>query len=115
MYLCIRHVVANFVQTDHYCSFCLQEKPDEHGQGKWEGKQEGKSDKRITESPLLLLIEHTHEMMKIHSVMGPHRPIDVGCPYYTPLKKSGHALCLAYYSQEHAPLSPRQARRFNLT
>jgi len=28
----------------------LQEEPDEHGQGKWEGKQEGKSDKRITES-----------------------------------------------------------------
>jgi hypothetical protein len=25
--------------------FCLQEEPDEHGQGKWEGKQEGKSDK----------------------------------------------------------------------
>jgi hypothetical protein len=24
---------------------CLQEEPDEHGQGKWEGKQEGKSDK----------------------------------------------------------------------
>ena len=30
--------------------YCLQEEPDEHGQGKWEGKQEGKSDKRITES-----------------------------------------------------------------
>jgi hypothetical protein len=29
---------------------CLQEEPDEHGQGRWEGKQEGKSDKRITES-----------------------------------------------------------------
>jgi hypothetical protein len=29
---------------------CLQEEPDEHGQGKWEGKQEGRSDKRITES-----------------------------------------------------------------
>jgi hypothetical protein len=27
---------------------CLQEEPDEHGQGKWEGKQEGKSDKRFT-------------------------------------------------------------------
>jgi hypothetical protein len=24
-------------------AFCLQEEPDEHGQGKWEGKQEGKS------------------------------------------------------------------------
>jgi hypothetical protein len=23
---------------------CLQEEPDEHGQGKWEGKQEGKSE-----------------------------------------------------------------------
>jgi hypothetical protein len=30
--------------------FCVQEEPDEHGQGKWEGKQEGKSDERITES-----------------------------------------------------------------
>jgi hypothetical protein len=30
--------------------FCLQEEPDEHRQGKWEGKQDGKSDKRITES-----------------------------------------------------------------
>jgi hypothetical protein len=30
--------------------FCLQDEPDEHGQGKWEGKQEGKSDKRITEN-----------------------------------------------------------------
>jgi hypothetical protein len=29
---------------------CLQEEQDEHGQGKWEGKQKGKSDKRITES-----------------------------------------------------------------
>jgi hypothetical protein len=29
---------------------CLHEEPDEHGQGKWEGKEEGKSDKRITES-----------------------------------------------------------------
>jgi hypothetical protein len=29
------------------CMFCLQEEPDEHGQGKWEGKQEGKSDKRM--------------------------------------------------------------------
>jgi hypothetical protein len=29
---------------------CLQEEQDEHGQEKWEGKQEGKSDKRITES-----------------------------------------------------------------
>jgi hypothetical protein len=28
----------------------LQEEQDEHGQGKWEGKQKGKSDKRITES-----------------------------------------------------------------
>jgi hypothetical protein len=28
----------------------LQEEPDEHGQGKREGKQRGKSDKRITES-----------------------------------------------------------------
>ena len=28
----------------------LQEDPEEHGQGKWEGKQKGKSDKRITES-----------------------------------------------------------------
>jgi hypothetical protein len=28
----------------------LQEKLDEHGQGKWEGKQKGKSDERITES-----------------------------------------------------------------
>jgi hypothetical protein len=28
----------------------LQEKLDEHGEGKWEGKQKGKSDKRITES-----------------------------------------------------------------
>jgi hypothetical protein len=28
----------------------LQEKPDEQGQGMWEGKQKGKSDKRITES-----------------------------------------------------------------
>jgi hypothetical protein len=28
----------------------LQEKQDEHGQGKWEEKQKGKSDKRITES-----------------------------------------------------------------
>jgi hypothetical protein len=27
--------------------FCLQEEPDEHGQGKWEGKQEGKSDKWV--------------------------------------------------------------------
>jgi hypothetical protein len=36
--------------TDRHC---LQEEPDEHGQGKWEGKQEGKSDKRITESKLL--------------------------------------------------------------
>jgi hypothetical protein len=41
--------------VSHICSinifhmdFCLQEEPDEHGQGKWEGKQEGKSDKRIT-------------------------------------------------------------------
>jgi hypothetical protein len=25
-----------------------QKEPDEHGHGKWEGKQEGKSDKRIT-------------------------------------------------------------------
>jgi hypothetical protein len=25
----------------------LQEKLDEHGQGKWEGKHKGKSDKRI--------------------------------------------------------------------
>jgi hypothetical protein len=31
----------------------LQEEQDEHGQGKWEGKQKGKSDKRITESNLL--------------------------------------------------------------
>jgi hypothetical protein len=30
--------------------FWLQEDPEEHGQGKWEGKQKGKSDKRITES-----------------------------------------------------------------
>jgi hypothetical protein len=28
----------------------LQEEQDEHGQGKWEKKQKGKSDKRITES-----------------------------------------------------------------
>jgi hypothetical protein len=28
---------------------CLQEEPDEHGQGKWEGKQEGK---------VILLISH---------------------------------------------------------
>jgi hypothetical protein len=28
----------------------LQEEQDEHGHGKWEGKQKGKSDKRITES-----------------------------------------------------------------
>jgi hypothetical protein len=28
----------------------LQEEQDEHGQGKWEGKQKGKSDKRIAES-----------------------------------------------------------------
>jgi hypothetical protein len=28
----------------------LQEEEREHGQGKWEGKQKGKSDKRITES-----------------------------------------------------------------
>jgi hypothetical protein len=28
----------------------LQEEQDEHGQGKWEGIQKGKSDKRITES-----------------------------------------------------------------
>jgi hypothetical protein len=27
----------------------LHEKQDEHGQGKWEGKQKGKSDKRIKE------------------------------------------------------------------
>jgi hypothetical protein len=33
-------------------NICLQEEPDEHGQGKWEGKQEGKSDKRITESSI---------------------------------------------------------------
>jgi hypothetical protein len=26
----------------------LQEEQNEHGQGKWEGKQKGKSDKRIT-------------------------------------------------------------------
>jgi hypothetical protein len=30
--------------------FWLQEEQDEHGQGKWEEKQKGKSDKRITES-----------------------------------------------------------------
>jgi hypothetical protein len=34
---------------------CLQEEPDEYGQGKWEGKQEGKSDKRITESKAQLI------------------------------------------------------------
>jgi hypothetical protein len=28
----------------------LKEEQDEHGHGKWEGKQKGKSDKRITES-----------------------------------------------------------------
>jgi hypothetical protein len=28
----------------------LQDEQDEHGHGKWEGKQKGKSDKRITES-----------------------------------------------------------------
>jgi hypothetical protein len=28
----------------------LQEEQDEHGQGKWEGKQKGKGDKRNTES-----------------------------------------------------------------
>jgi hypothetical protein len=28
----------------------LQEEQDEHGQGKWEGKQQGKTDVRITES-----------------------------------------------------------------
>jgi hypothetical protein len=28
----------------------LQEEQHEHGQGKWEGKPKGKSDKRITES-----------------------------------------------------------------
>jgi hypothetical protein len=33
-----------------FYSFWLQEKLDEHGQGKWEGKQKGKSDKRTTES-----------------------------------------------------------------
>jgi hypothetical protein len=35
--------------TFHF-QLCLQEEPDEHGQGKWGGKQESKSDKRITES-----------------------------------------------------------------
>jgi hypothetical protein len=29
---------------------------------------------------------------------------------YTPPQNSGHALCLTEASQEHAPLSPRQAR-----
>jgi hypothetical protein len=28
--------------ADKAVIFCLQEEPDEHGQGKWEGKQEGK-------------------------------------------------------------------------
>jgi hypothetical protein len=28
----------------------LQEEQDEHGHGKWEGKQEGKNERRITES-----------------------------------------------------------------
>jgi hypothetical protein len=41
----LSHVPSQFISF----IFCLQEKPDEHGQGKWEGKQEGKSDKRITE------------------------------------------------------------------
>jgi hypothetical protein len=36
------------IQLIKYGMVCLQEEPDEHGQGKWEGKQEGKSDKRIT-------------------------------------------------------------------
>jgi hypothetical protein len=30
--------------------FLLQEEQYEHGHGQWEGKQKGKSDKRITES-----------------------------------------------------------------
>jgi hypothetical protein len=34
--------------------FCLQEEPDEHGQGKWEGKQKGKSDNRIKLRKLLV-------------------------------------------------------------
>jgi hypothetical protein len=34
-------------ENDRY--ICLQKKLDEHGQGKWEGKPKGKSDKRITE------------------------------------------------------------------
>jgi hypothetical protein len=31
----------------YFISDWLQEEQDEHGQGKWEGKQKGKSDKRI--------------------------------------------------------------------
>jgi hypothetical protein len=42
-------IATSRTRTSGFRNF-LQEEQDEHGQGKWEGKQEGKSDKRITES-----------------------------------------------------------------
>jgi hypothetical protein len=37
-------------ESPRFKEYWLREEPDEHGHGKWERKQEGKSDKRITES-----------------------------------------------------------------
>jgi hypothetical protein len=43
-------VFSSFILFAWWPMAWLQEKLDEHGHGKWEGKQKGKSDKRITES-----------------------------------------------------------------
>jgi hypothetical protein len=44
------NISRNFVKPLFITLSWLQENLDEHGQGKWEGKQKGKSGKRITES-----------------------------------------------------------------